>query len=87
MESRDRRNVDTGQDFDDAVRVSTLSLVDLAGSERLTKTGSEGLRLKEGTAINKSLLTLGIVIQQLATGASAWSQEVSGSFVDASRSV
>ena len=62
--------MDLGREVEDAVRVSTLSLVDLAGSERLTKTGSEGLRLKEGTAINKSLLTLGIVIQQLATGAS-----------------
>ncbi|GMH33126.1 hypothetical protein BSKO_00960 [Bryopsis sp. KO-2023] len=49
-----------------AVLVSTLTLVDLAGSERLAKTGAEGIRMKEGTSINKSLLTLGIVINQLA---------------------
>lgn len=41
-----------------AILVSTLTLVDLAGSERVAKTGAEGMRMKEGTAINKSLLTL-----------------------------
>jgi hypothetical protein len=49
-------------------QVSTLTLVDLAGSERVAKTGAEGLRMKEGTAINKSLLTLGNVINKLAEG-------------------
>lgn len=52
--------------------VSALTLVDLAGSERVSKTGTEGLRMKEGTAINKSLLTLGIVINQLASNASTY---------------
>ena len=48
------------------VRVSTLSLVDLAGSESVKNTGSTGTRQKEGTYINKSLLTLGHVVYKLA---------------------
>uniref|UniRef100_A0A8C6VAM5 Kinesin family member 13Bb n=1 Tax=Neogobius melanostomus TaxID=47308 RepID=A0A8C6VAM5_9GOBI len=47
-------------------KVSKLSLVDLAGSERATKTGAAGERLKEGSNINKSLSTLGLVISALA---------------------
>ena len=54
-----------------AVRVSTLTMVDLAGSERVAKTGAEGLRMKEGTSINKSLLTLGTVIHKLSEGVQA----------------
>lgn len=54
-----------------AILVSTLTLVDLAGSERVAKTGAEGIRMKEGTAINKSLLTLGNVINKLSEGAAA----------------
>ena len=48
------------------VLVSVLNLVDLAGSERVAKTGAEGQRAKEGASINKSLLTLGVVINKLA---------------------
>ncbi len=44
------------------------NLVDLAGSERVAKTGAEGARLKEGTHINKSLMTLGTVINKLSEG-------------------
>ena len=44
------------------VCASSLYLVDLAGSERQKKTGATGARLKEGQAINKSLLALGNVI-------------------------
>ncbi len=51
-----------------AVRVSHLNLVDLAGSERAGQTGAEGIRLKEGGHINKSLLTLATVIAKLAEG-------------------
>lgn len=45
---------------------SRMSLVDLAGSERAVKTGAVGERLKEGSNINKSLTTLGLVISKLA---------------------
>ncbi|XP_071387248.1 kinesin-like protein KIF13B, partial [Centroberyx affinis] len=52
-------------------KVSRLSLVDLAGSERAAKTGAAGERLKEGSNINKSLTTLGLVISALAEQGSA----------------
>ncbi|WJX09492.1 Kinesin-like protein KIN-4A, variant 2 [Trifolium repens] len=42
-----------------------LHLVDLAGSERAKRTGSDGLRFKEGIHINKGLLALGNVISAL----------------------
>lgn len=44
----------------------TLNLVDLAGSERIKDSGSEGQRLTEAQAINKSLSNLGNVIMALA---------------------
>ncbi|XP_052740010.1 kinesin-like protein KIF13A [Bicyclus anynana] len=47
-------------------KAARLSLVDLAGSERAVKTGAVGDRLKEGSNINKSLTTLGLVISKLA---------------------
>ena len=43
-----------------------LTVVDMAGSERVKKTGSEGLRFKEATNINTSLLAFGNVVQALA---------------------
>jgi kinesin family member 1 len=46
--------------------VSKINMVDLAGSENANTAGSTGDRLKEGAAINKSLLTLGRVIKSLA---------------------
>eukprot|EP00949_MAST-11_sp_MAST-11-sp1_P003408 g3408.t1 len=46
--------------------VSTLNLVDLAGSERTMKVSAgKASRMKEGININRSLLTLGKVIQKL----------------------
>ncbi|XP_062111974.1 kinesin-like protein KIN-7O isoform X3 [Humulus lupulus] len=67
IESRDKtEDQDIGNC--DAVRVSVLNLVDLAGSERAAKTGAEGVRLKEGSHINKSLMTLGTVIKKLSEG-------------------
>ncbi|XP_073985612.1 kinesin heavy chain 73 isoform X1 [Rhodnius prolixus] len=57
--------VDTGSGVS-GERVSRMSLVDLAGSERAAKTGAVGDRLKEGSNINKSLTTLGLVISKLA---------------------
>ncbi len=47
-------------------KVSRVSLVDLAGSERAVKTGAVGERLREGSSINRSLTTLGLVISKLA---------------------
>ncbi|XP_033209116.1 kinesin-like protein KIF13A [Belonocnema kinseyi] len=52
-------------------KVSRMSLVDLAGSERAVKTGAVGDRLKEGSNINKSLTTLGLVISKLADQSSS----------------
>ncbi|XP_034675412.1 kinesin-like protein KIN-7E, chloroplastic isoform X2 [Vitis riparia] len=46
------------------VTLSQLNLIDLAGSES-SKTETTGLRRKEGSYINKSLLTLGTVISKL----------------------
>ncbi|CAA7026841.1 unnamed protein product [Microthlaspi erraticum] len=47
-----------------AVHLSQLNLIDLAGSES-SKAATSGLRRKEGSYINKSLLTLGTVISKL----------------------
>ncbi|XP_021744564.1 kinesin-like protein KIN-7O [Chenopodium quinoa] len=69
IESRDKAGDEESGDSCDAVRVSVLNLVDLAGSERAAKTGAEGVRLKEGSHINKSLMTLGTVIKKLSEGA------------------
>ena len=49
---------------------SDINLVDLAGSERAESSGATGDRLKEGSAINLSLTTLGQVISALADKAS-----------------
>eukprot|EP01084_Bolivina_argentea_P155919 271696_1 len=62
-----KQNVEINCDeFDGSVRSSILNIVDLAGSERAKKTDASGIRLKEGGHINKSLLTLGIVIKKLS---------------------
>ncbi|GMH23207.1 hypothetical protein Nepgr_025050 [Nepenthes gracilis] len=65
-----RNEVDSSNDYScsDAIRVSVLNLVDLAGSERIAKTGADGVRLKEGKHINKSLMVLGNVINKLSDG-------------------
>jgi hypothetical protein len=48
-------------------RTSQMHLIDLAGSERQLATEATGQRLKEASAINKSLMMLGKVINALAT--------------------
>ncbi|CAL0302512.1 unnamed protein product [Lupinus luteus] len=48
----------------EAVTLSQLNLIDLAGSES-SKAGTTGIRRREGSYINKSLLTLGTVISKL----------------------
>lgn len=45
---------------------SKMNLVDLAGSERASRTGAQGDTLKEGANINKSLSSLGNVINALS---------------------
>ena len=45
---------------------SQLNLVDLAGSENVSKAKCEGMRIKEGGNINKSLLALSNVINKLS---------------------
>ena len=47
------------------IRTSQLHLVDLAGSEKQSQSGATGKILTEGSSINKSLTTLGIVMQAL----------------------
>lgn len=59
-----------------AIRASTLSLVDLAGSERASFSRAQGIRLVEGGHINKSLLTLGTVINKLSSGESRNSSHI-----------
>ncbi|XP_038702163.1 kinesin-like protein KIN-7O isoform X2 [Tripterygium wilfordii] len=76
VESRDRNEAEDIGNSCDAVRVSVLNLVDLAGSERAAKTGAEGVRLKEGSHINKSLMTLGTVIKKLSEGAESQGSHV-----------
>ncbi|KAL6633445.1 hypothetical protein ACP70R_026116 [Stipagrostis hirtigluma subsp. patula] len=51
----------------EAVTLSQLNLIDLAGSES-SRAETTGVRRKEGSYINKSLLTLGTVISKLTDG-------------------
>lgn len=54
-----------GNEADGAVQASTLNLVDLAGSERADATHGKENRFREGSHINKSLLSLNMVIAKL----------------------
>uniref|UniRef100_A0A0R0L5B9 Kinesin-like protein n=1 Tax=Glycine max TaxID=3847 RepID=A0A0R0L5B9_SOYBN len=51
----------------EAVTLSQLNLIDLAGSES-SRAETTGMRRREGSYINKSLLTLGTVISKLTEG-------------------
>ncbi|CAO3594903.1 unnamed protein product [Absidia cylindrospora] len=61
-----QKNVDTG-----AAKSGKLYLVDLAGSEKVGKTGATGQTLEEAKKINKSLTSLGQVINALTDGKSS----------------
>ncbi|XP_026528415.1 centromere-associated protein E [Notechis scutatus] len=63
IESKEKHT--SGSSDEGAVMVSHLNFVDLAGSERASQTGAEGIRLKEGCNINRSLFILGQVIKKL----------------------
>lgn len=54
-----------------SAKTGKLYLVDLAGSEKISKTGATGLTLEEAKTINKSLTTLGMVINSLTDGKSS----------------
>ncbi|CAI5469294.1 unnamed protein product [Closterium sp. Yama58-4] len=58
----------SGRDLDgyEEVTYSQLNLIDLAGSENSRATAGNNVRRREGTFINKSLLTLGTVISKLS---------------------
>lgn len=49
------------------VRIGKLSLIDLAGSERATVTDNRGIRMVEGSNINRSLLSLANCINALGS--------------------
>ena len=53
-------------------KIGKLYLVDLAGSEKISKTGATGHTLDEAKNINKSLTTLGRVINNLTDGKSSY---------------
>ena len=57
-----KRKSDAGEDF---IVSGKLNLVDLAGSENIQRSGAENKRAAEAGLINKSLLTLGRVINAL----------------------
>ncbi|KAI8358790.1 hypothetical protein B0O80DRAFT_441452 [Mortierella sp. GBAus27b] len=58
------------------IRESRFNLVDLAGSERQKQASTEGARLKEAGNINRSLLSLGTVINALGEIANGHSRHV-----------
>ena len=57
-----KRTADTGEEV---ISAGKLNLVDLAGSENIQRSGAENKRAAEAGLINKSLLTLGRVINAL----------------------
>lgn len=61
-----QKNLETG-----SARSGRLFLVDLAGSEKVGKTGASGQTLEEAKKINRSLSSLGNVINALTDGKSS----------------
>ena len=68
IEFNRKDTVDNKNDSDSTVKSysAQLNLIDLAGSENVSTAKCEGIRLKEGTNINKSLLALSNVINRLS---------------------
>jgi len=62
--------VEQKNNTDYSQKTGKLYLVDLAGSEKLGKTGATGTTKEEAKMINKSLSTLGLVINHLTDGVS-----------------
>ena len=63
---KDKNNNNSNNNNIEKKFYSQLNLVDLAGSENVSKAKCEGLRIKEGGNINKSLLALSNVINKLS---------------------
>lgn len=61
-----RINIKSFDESTNKCKYSQLNLVDLAGSEGASKTQAEGIRLREGQNINRSLLALSNVINRLS---------------------
>lgn len=57
-----KRTTETGEEY---INYGKLNLVDLAGSENIQRSGADSKRAAEAGLINKSLLTLGRVINAL----------------------
>ncbi|XP_066257434.1 kinesin-like protein KIF11 isoform X1 [Euwallacea similis] len=57
---------ETSVNGEEILKTGKLNLVDLAGSENIAKSGAKDKRAQESANINRSLLTLGRVIQNLA---------------------
>lgn len=66
-----QKNIDTG-----SAKTGQLFLVDLAGSEKIGKTGASGQTLEEAKKINKSLSTLGMVINALTDGKVSYESDI-----------
>jgi len=65
-DSDENNNNEIPEQINQDFLTAKFHFVDLAGSERLKKSGAEGQTAKEGININKSLLTLGQVINALS---------------------
>ncbi|KAK6152428.1 hypothetical protein DH2020_015063 [Rehmannia glutinosa] len=67
---------ESSSDGSELIRCGKLNLVDLAGSENILRSGAREERAREAGEINKSLLTLGRVINALAENSVHVNQQV-----------
>ncbi|XP_047133236.1 uncharacterized protein LOC101241452 isoform X3 [Hydra vulgaris] len=68
IESREILELNNSMEANGTIIAAELNVVDLAGSERAGQTGAQGIRLKESSFINTSLMSLGVVIRKLSEG-------------------